>query len=352
MIIFIKKRMYNKRILLEAIYSKTGIYISTKNDCRIISQLIADEKIGYLSESTLYRFFLYENEQTKPYKNTLSILAMFCGFKNWDSFYNYYNSNYLFNEPEFLNHSINVVLKNLIHKEKFSPLIEIFNSLEDENYKTKEFYGLKAFLNFQNTNLFPSFIKKFGDNPFVRTILIEALYDPNHRIEGYAESLELYLNSANKQSESYEQDAVFANAVLFRYYYLNKDLKALEIGARLYDKGRVDVSDAAIHVFPKTRFIAYKLWYLSMKKTSKKQLLEYQDFILNWIQKELEKAVTVFEISIIYQTIIEAVQQLKLTEFEHQITQLTEQKLTQLNKGKIDLLKLNNANGLLNFLPA
>jgi hypothetical protein len=258
----------------------------------------------------------------------------------------------LFNEPEFLNHSINVVLKNLIHKEKFNPLIEIFNSLEDENYKTKEFYGLKTFLNFQNTNLFPSFIKKFGDNSFVRTILMEALYDPKHRIEGYAESIELYLNSANKQSASFEQDAVFANAVLFRYYYLSKDVKALEIGARLYDKGRVDVSDAAIHVFPKTRFIAYKLWYLSMKKTSKKQLLEYQDFILNWIQKELEKAVTVFEISIIYQTIIEAVQQLKLTEFEHQITQLTEQKLTQLNKGKIDLLKLNNANGLLNFLPA
>jgi hypothetical protein len=235
---------------------------------------------------------------------------------------------------------------------KASLLIEIFNSLEDENYKTKEFYGLKTFLNFQNTNLFPSFIKKFGDNPFVRTILMEALYDPKHRIEGYAESIELYLNSANKQSASFEQDAVFANAVLFRYYYLNKDLKALEIGARLYDKGRVDVSDAAIHVFPKTRFIAYKLWYLSMKKLAKKQLIDYQSFILHWIQIELEKTVSVLEISIIYQTIIEVVQQLKLTEFEHQITQLIEQKLIQLNKGKIDLLKLNNANGLLNFLPA
>jgi hypothetical protein len=346
-----KKRMYNKRILLEAIYSKTGIYITTKNDCRIVSQLISDEKIGYLSESTLYRFFLLQNETTKPYKNTLTILAIFCGFKDWDSFFNYYNSNYLFNEPEFLNHSINVVLKNLIHKEKFSLLIEIFNSLEDENYKTKEFYGLRTFLNFQNTNLFPSFIKKFGDNSFVRTILIEALYDPKHRIEGYAESIELYLNSADKKATSYEQDAVFANAVLFRYYYLNKDLKALEIGARLYDKGRVDVSEAAIHVFPKTRFIAYKLWYLNLKKTSRNQILEYQDFILYWVQKELEKTVSVLDISIIYQTIIEVVQQLKLKEFELQITQITEQKLIHLNKGKIDLLKLNNANGLLNFLP-
>ena len=313
--------------------------------------MIADEKIGYLSESTLYRFFLLQNEVTKPYKNTLTILAMFCGFKDWDSFINYYNSNYLFNEPEFLNHSINVVLKNLIHNEKFIPLIEIFNCIEDENYKTKEFYGLKTFLNFQNTNLFPSFIKKFGDNSFVRTILMEALYDPKHRIEGYAESIELYLNSANKKSVSYEQDAVFANAVLFRYYYLNKDLKALEIGARLYDKGRVGVSNEAIHIFPKTRFIAYKLWYLSIKKTTKKQVLEYQEFMLNWIQKELEKIISVIDISIIYQTIIEVVQQLKLKEFEHQITQITEQKLIQLNKGKIDLLKLNNANGLLNFLP-
>lgn len=343
--------MYNKRILLEAIYSKTGIYISTKNDCRIVSQLIADEKIGYLSESTLYRFFLLQNDTTKPYKNTLTILAIFCGFKDWDSFFNYYNSNYLFNEPEFLNHSINVVLKNLIHKEKFSPLVELFNSIEDENYKTKEFYGLKTFLNFQNTNLFPSFIKKFGDHSFVRTILMEALYDPKHRIEGYAESIEFYLNSGDKKSASYEQDAVFANAVLFRYYYLNNDMKALEIGARLYDKGRVDVSEAAIHVFPKTRFIAYKLWYLNMKSSSKKEVLEYQDYILHWVQKELEKAVSVIDISIIYQTIIEVVQQLKFSEFEHCITQLTECKLMELNKGKIDLLKLNNANGLLNFLP-
>jgi hypothetical protein len=180
---------------------------------------------------------------------------------------------------------------------------------------------------------------------------MEALYDPKHRIEGYAESIELYLNSADKKSASFEQDAVFANAVLFRYYYLNKDLKALEIGARLYEKGRVDVSEEAIHVFPKTRFIAYKLWYLSLKRTSKKNVIEHQDFILYWVRKELEKTVSVLDISIIYQTIIEVVQQLKLKEFEHQITQITEQKLIQLNKGKIDLLKLNNANGLLNFLP-
>ena len=84
----------------------------------------------------------------------------------------------------------------------------------------------------------------------------------------------------------------------------------------------------------------------------KKQLIDYQSFVLHWIQIELEKTVSVLDISIIYQTILEVVQQLKLTEFEAQITQLIEQKLIQLNKGKIDLLKLNNANGLLNFLPA
>ena len=49
--------MTTKIALLETIFLKTGIYISNKNDCRAISQLIQKEKIGYLSESTLYRLF-------------------------------------------------------------------------------------------------------------------------------------------------------------------------------------------------------------------------------------------------------------------------------------------------------
>jgi hypothetical protein len=159
--------MINKTILLEAIYKKTGIYITTKNDCRFISQLILSEKVGTLSESTLYRFFLYKTEITKPYKNTYDVLAKFCGYPDWNTFLKYYDFNFLFNEPTFLNNSINIVIENYVINEKFDSLIDIFDTLETENYKTKEFYGVKTIINFQKTFLFPNFIKQFGHHHFV-----------------------------------------------------------------------------------------------------------------------------------------------------------------------------------------
>ena len=343
--------MFNKRFLLEAIYTKTGIYITTKNDCRIVSQLIVDERIGYLSESTLYRFFLHQNEQTKPYKNTLTILAKFCGFKDWDRFMKYYHSNYLFNEPEFLNHSIDVVLKNLIHKEKFNPLVEIFDSLENENYKTKELYGLKTFVQFQNTPLFPTFIQKYGSNSFVRNILMEALYDPKHRIDGYAESIENYLETANKQADTYIQDTVFAHAVLFRHYFLNNDIKAIEIGKKLYKIGIATIDKDPIHLFPKTRFYAYKLWYLRLQKAPKLKIETYLEELMDWVSTELESAVSMLDVNIIYQTIVEVFQHQKMKEMELKLNQLVESKLSQLNEGKLEELMIYDANGLINFLP-
>lgn len=343
--------MYNKRILLEAIYSKTGVYITTKNDCRIVSQLIADEKIGYLSESTLYRFFLLQNTPSKPYKNTLTILAKFCGFRDWDRFMKYYHSNYLFNEPEFLNHSIDVVLKNLIQKEKFNPLIEIFDSLENENYKTKELYGLKTFVQFQNTSLFPTFIMKCGSNSFVRNIIMEALYDPKHRINGYAESIQNYIKTANIHADSYIQDIVFAHAVLFRHYFLTNDVKAIEIGKKLYEIGIATIDIDSIHLFPKTRFYAYKVWYLKLQKAPKLKIEAYLEKLMDWISNELESADTILEVNIIYQTIMEVFQHQKLKGMILKINQLVAFKLSQINDGKLEELMILDANGLINFLP-
>ena len=65
---------------IEAIYYKTGIRITSKRDCKIISELILNEKIGYISVSTLYRIFLLNDYTYKPFKNSLDILSKFCGY--------------------------------------------------------------------------------------------------------------------------------------------------------------------------------------------------------------------------------------------------------------------------------
>jgi hypothetical protein len=342
--------MISKTILIEAIYNKTGIYITTKNDCKLISQLIVNEKIGYLSESTLYRFFLYQNHSNKPYKNTYSILAKFCGYPDWHTFLKYFNSNFLFNEPTFLNHSIDVVIKNFIQAQKFNSLVELFDSIEKETYKTKEFFGLKAFVNFKNTNLFPKFVEKFGDNSFVRNIIIESLYDPNHRINGYTEGIELYLKHTKITSATFLQDTIFANTVLFRYFYIKADKRAVEIGENLYRNANHSTNMDHMHIFPKTRFLAYKFWFLNLKGASNTTINQYFEYFLETIKLEIEKTSFVIDLNIIYQTIVEVFEALKLTEQLKKIDFIIESKLLALNVLRTEFQKLHNPNGILNLI--
>jgi hypothetical protein len=343
--------MDDKKIVLETIFNKTGIYITTKNDCRLISQLIANEKAGFLSESTLYRFFLYHDNTNKPYKNTYNVLAKFCGYPDWNTFIKYYDSNYLYNEPNFLNNSIDTVIKCFVVHENFKPLIDVFDTLENENYKTKEFFGVKTFLNFQKTTSFPKFIKEFGRHNFVREILIESLFDPYHRMNGYAESIEYYMNATDKNSNDYIRDLIFTQSVLFRHYYLTSNQKAQEYGKKLYDDPYWETSIEQLHVFPQIRFMAYKFWYLKLAYNSKTQQKAYSVYFKNWLQNEIEKKDTVHELNIMYHTTKEVLLDLKLHEFNSEIKQLFQAKISSRYNHALEFDKLYNPNGITSILP-
>ncbi len=341
---------YNK-ILLEIIYSKTGIYITNKNDCKLVGQYIVKHKIGYLSESTLYRFFLSSDSNQKPYINTLNILAQLCDFESWSYFLYYCDTNTLFTNSVFLNNTLDTIIKDLVVREKFNSLIDIFESVKNENYKTKEYIGLHTFINFQNTNSFPLFIEKHGHNSFVRNIIMEALYDPFHRIKGYAESYNYYLNFTKPQSKNYLQDFVFGNAVLFRYYYLNNDLRAIEFAKKLYDFPITSIEFDQIHLFPRVRYTAYKIWYLKITNHNKTIQIEYLDFAYNWICDEFKKTNSIIELNIINQTFLEVFQNQKLIIFQKKLHSLFSTKLKSLKNNEEEIVKAHYSNGLLNMLP-
>lgn len=343
--------MISKNILLEAIYNKTGVYITTKNDCRAVSQFIAAAKIGFLSESTLYRFFLYNSNSNKPYKNTFNVLARFCGYNDWNAFLKYYDSNYLFNEPKFLNNSIEIVIENFVINENFSALIGIYDTLENENYKTKEFFGIKTFLSFKKTNLFPKFLKEYGNHSFVRNILIEALYDPHHRIDGYAEGIENYILRSDINSENYIQDLMFAQSVLFRHYYLTGNKKSEEFGKKLYQETVWNLSLKNLHIFPKTRLMTYKFWYLYQKNNSKTQHKNYSKQYIDWITEEIQNTNSIIELNIIYQTSLEVFQNLNIKNLKNKVNILIKNKIKNQQNENIEFNKSHNANGILNILP-
>ena len=249
--------------LIDLIYKKSSLKISSKGDCIKLSQLIYKETNEKLSESTLYRILIKEENIHNPYKNTLNVIAKYLGFIDWDFLVNYFESNKLYENPKFLNNVFENIIGKLIENEKFNSLIEIFETTAESNYKTKEFIGLNAFKNFKNFKSFSNFVKVNGKNSFVRNILIEALYDPYHRIPSYQEGIENYLKHTEKSSLNYTQDFIFSNTVLFRNYFITKQTeKALEIGNRLYKNQYWFKEISQIHIFPKTRFLSYYLWYL------------------------------------------------------------------------------------------
>jgi hypothetical protein len=341
----------NKNNLLEAIYKKTGIYITNKSDCRRVSQLILDDKMGFLSESTLYRFFLHDGASNKPYLNTYNTLAKFCGYADWHSFLLYENSNHLFNDAVFVNKAVDVVLEKFVTHQKFNSLIDVYDTLATENYKTREYYGVKTFLNFQKTSYFPDFVKQYGQHPFVRNILIEALYDPLHRMHGYAESIEHYIHAADQNSKEYLQDLVFAHAVLFRYYFLIKHDKALFYGNMLYEDSSWEKALSSMHIFPKTRYLAYKFWYIHLKNNTQEQQNKYGAFVIDWFNNELKTTFSIIDINIMYQTLHEVLENLNLTTLKSSLDLLFENKIKLLKPGGDLKSKLPNANGILNLLP-
>lgn len=341
--------MYQSKILIELIYNRTGIYISNKNDCKKLSQLISDRKIGYLSESTLYRFFLYPSNSSRPYKNTLTILAQFCGFDSWNHFLYYCNTNLLHNDVRFLASTLQKIIQQFILNGNFSALIALFESLEHENYKTKEYVGLQVIKSFKQTDSFDRFMELYGANRFVRAILIENLFDPNYSIPGYVLGLKQYLHHTSIASATYWQDTVFARAVLFRYFYLHKDTSCIAIGDELYGM-ELSASDfEAMHLFPKTRYTAYKIWYMHAINATQVEVNVYLAVAMNWIAKEMKAVQSLVELNIIYQTFSEVLETLPLHAMKLKFDLMYKDALKKL-PGKVNEYELyHHANGLLNL---
>jgi hypothetical protein len=139
---------------------------------------------------------------------------------------------------------------------------------------------------------------------------------------------------------------------LFRHYYLNHQAKTLEIGKKLFDLPLQNSEFNTLHIFPKSRYLAYKIWFLKLLKSKQSILNDYLEFVLSWIKEEYEKTNSIIELNIIYQTFTEVTSDQKLYEFENQIVELYHLKITNLHSPKLDVNFVNNANGLINLLPA
>ncbi len=254
-----------------ALQRKTGICLKTKSDCTKVSTLMIHEGSA-LSASTLYRIFISNNSRTRPFTTTLNEIAQFLGFKSFDDFSQWAQTNRHSTYPHGLpddnsNHiksllSINIELKNYdALKAFFDQYLGRFNDaiffpIGREIYCTA----------LRHPESVEFFIESFAGHPVVRRAFFELYADPDFHIQTYDKAIEQYIvKSHSSQYEISEphQAEIFGRTLLLKNAINKKDKDdVIRRGSILYSSSNLQEHVEGIHFFPKVRYYLYKIAYL------------------------------------------------------------------------------------------
>jgi hypothetical protein len=252
---------------------KIGFNVVTKIDCKKIADLIQFELGISISESTLYRLFIWNNNNHTPYYHTLEILAKYIGYDSWQLLENEINS---LQEFQFSfgklsgSHNEKSLLQFNIHSDALKPLYNFLEQFpKDIDYNHRMILGQELFLSLKtNPNRNIKFFKEFSTLPVVRSSFYEFLADPDFSIPDYEFGLINYLN-AIKPHHSLEamQDFIFANTLLLRYYFTegNKE-QTVRVGKLIYDDLELSIDELEkFYIFPRLRYMSYKMIYFEVQ---------------------------------------------------------------------------------------
>jgi len=248
---------------------KVGFQILTKLDCRKISTRILTEFGITVSESTLYRLFVWNKNDNLPYQHTLEILANYAGFASWfemtDEIYALDKFQFMYGKlPGVQEHKS--LLRHTIQCDTLAPLYDFLEQFPGELDQNRQLLiGQELFSSLKsNPNDNFNFFKNFSNLPIVRSSFYEYLADPDFTIPNYEQGLIFYLKDLKPTSSSKDlQDYVFANALLLRFYFFggNKE-KAIEIGKCLYEDLILTQDDLdSLYIFPAIRYLSYRIFY-------------------------------------------------------------------------------------------
>lgn len=275
--------------------------INSKLDCRLISQLILHQTGKNVSESTLYRLFLWSENQHKPYIHTLEIIAEFLNYNSWfeleKRLFELIQFQYIFGSVPNENKYKSLISFNL-NLGSLKPLYLFLEQFSDDlSLDKKAILGEELFLALRNNTNNLEFFKQFHSLPVVREGFYEIFADPDFTINQYEIGLNFYLEHSKPHGSLKSlQDYIFANSLLLRHYFLNgnKD-KVLQIGKLLYLDLQLDENNLnELHIFPKSRYLSYKLFFHFVQNGFNQQ---YWDWLFNYTinaaskQSEIDKRI-------------------------------------------------------------
>ena len=280
---------YCKSELQNKIQDKIGFRIVNKIDCKKLSELIRNENLPVISESTLYRIFIVENHKSTPYLHTLNILSQFINYADWEDLSKVLNNHIhfqmkygQFNHNDKLTKSLItccIESNNLAPFLKFCKQLPLYLSDEEVHLIGEEIY--LALLNNPNPDQNIYFFKSASHLPIIRKAFFEFMADPKFKIPHYSYGIECYID--NIQDKRNIQDFIFAKALLLiNNVYKDDKESALMIAEELYIKNTYSEDELnSIYIYPCIRFLAYHIFYLEMIG---KSIASYLEYLFNYIK--------------------------------------------------------------------
>lgn len=245
--------------------------IHTKYHCRQAAAVISEKTGKKISESTVYRLFLWENNLNSPYVQTLEILADYIGYPSWVALEVHLLELCKFRIKsgvfaDSFDREPYSILFHCIQMKSFDALRSFFNQFtSDFSFEKKLILGEEIYAAlYRNPHSTTDFYKEFHAVPIVRESFFEYFADPQFKLEHYEEGLNLYLQNIHPDvSLQCLQDYIFANCLLLRHYFFSKKLDDLDaLGERLYIQLHVKQEALdQIHVYPHIRYRSYYLFY-------------------------------------------------------------------------------------------
>lgn len=297
--------------------------IQTKPDCKQAAVVITEKTGKMISESTVYRLFLWEKNINSPYVQTLEILAEFIGYPSWFALEDHLHELCKFRIKsgvfaDSFDREPYSVLFHCIQMKSFDALRSFFNQFpSDVSFEKKLILGEEIYAGlYRNPESTTDFYKEFHAVPIVRESFFEYFADPQFKLQHYEEGLNLYLQNIHPdESLQCIQDYIFANCLLLRHYFFTKNVSTLEaLGDRLYVQLRVNQDSLdQIHVYPHIRYRCYYLFYRYFQ-------VGFDEVYWRWLVDyaiELSKSYCAWEQKIIVHTVLDALQ------FDEHYLQLT-----------------------------
>lgn len=277
---------FAREILKSEIRYRVRFDINTKPNCAKLSELIFIDQNTYISESTLYRFFLYPKKH-HPYQHTLEALCRFAGFNSCIHFFEYVANL----QDKLASQGLSTtgqmpksLIYHCIEHEAFKPLLCMFEDAHDDSITYKNLLAVHLFDGLYHSKNSHRFFKKLSGNKFVREFFFEKNFDPRFRIKSYEFGFHHYLLHINIEKDINDfQDHIFASSVLFRHYFINNEYtKALNAGNNLYNKSDIEeIEIKNTHFYPYIRYTAYRLWHMQIAGKSKADQDEYCQYLIS-----------------------------------------------------------------------